>query len=161
MKNIKIVTPKIILFCFIKIFSLINYSLVRFLFFRALKRRIRAEELLKASSLPPSMAQRELTKAVKPICPRALREIEREIDNQILEQEKQELQQLKLSNRSPCGRDSQNSFITTSRPFKFHTEQRIKKRARSVSLTTPRLLFLCFQKFFCRLKNVTEPANMK
>lgn len=102
-----------------------------------MKRRIRAEEMLKASNLPPSMAQRARTKPEKPICPRALREIEKEIDSQI---DKQEIESNKIlcqrlchDHHTPDAEDSENSFITTSRPFQFRTERRIQKRARSVS----------------------------
>lgn len=52
-------------------------------FYRALQRRIRAEEMLKASSLPPSMAKREKTKSKFDICPRTLREMESEEEDVI------------------------------------------------------------------------------
>lgn len=38
-----------------------------YVYFRALNRRIRAEEMLKGASLPPSMAKREKSRDVSPI----------------------------------------------------------------------------------------------
>ncbi|CAH1956561.1 unnamed protein product [Acanthoscelides obtectus] len=39
-------------------------------FYRALQKRIRAEEMLRAASLPPSMAKREKSKPKMDVCPR-------------------------------------------------------------------------------------------
>lgn len=47
-------------------------------FYRALQKRIRAEEMLKAASLPPSMAKREKTKPKQKVCPRTLKDFEDE-----------------------------------------------------------------------------------
>lgn len=52
-------------------------------FYRALQKKIRAEEMLKASSLPPSMAKREKNQQKQSICPRTLKELETEDDEGI------------------------------------------------------------------------------
>lgn len=44
-------------------------------FRRALQKKVRAEEMLKASSLPPSMAKREKDKPKSCICPRSFRDL--------------------------------------------------------------------------------------
>ncbi|XP_017775181.1 PREDICTED: protein FAM161A [Nicrophorus vespilloides] len=44
-------------------------------FYRSLQKKIRAEEMLKASSLPPAMAKREKTKPKYQICPRSFRDL--------------------------------------------------------------------------------------
>ncbi|KAK4885131.1 hypothetical protein RN001_001402 [Aquatica leii] len=45
-------------------------------FYRALQRKIRAEEMLRRSSLPPSMAKREKIKPKPIICPRSFKNLE-------------------------------------------------------------------------------------
>lgn len=47
-------------------------------FYRALQKKIRAEEMLKASSLPPSMAKREKGKPKPDLCPRTYRDLDTE-----------------------------------------------------------------------------------
>ncbi|XP_018322448.1 protein FAM161A [Agrilus planipennis] len=44
-------------------------------FYRCLQKKIRAEEMLKASSLPPSMAKREKTRLKHEICPKTLKSV--------------------------------------------------------------------------------------
>lgn len=44
-------------------------------FHRSLQKKIRAEEMLKTASLPPSMAKREKTKSKYHICPKSFREM--------------------------------------------------------------------------------------
>lgn len=46
------------------------------MYFRALQKRIRAEEMLRASSLPPSMEKRERCKIQTAICANALTNVE-------------------------------------------------------------------------------------
>ncbi|XP_065167434.1 protein FAM161A isoform X2 [Atheta coriaria] len=44
-------------------------------YYRSLQKKIRAEEMLKTASLPPSMAKREKTKSKYHICPKSFREM--------------------------------------------------------------------------------------
>ncbi|XP_044264490.1 protein FAM161A isoform X2 [Tribolium madens] len=44
-------------------------------FYRALQKKIRAEEMLRAASLPPSMAKRERTSHKYDVCPRSYRDV--------------------------------------------------------------------------------------
>jgi hypothetical protein len=44
-------------------------------FCRALQKKIRAEEMLRAASLPPSMAKRERTCRKYDVCPRSYRDV--------------------------------------------------------------------------------------
>ncbi|RZC43209.1 UPF0564 domain containing protein [Asbolus verrucosus] len=44
-------------------------------FYRALQKKIRAEEMLRAASLPPSMAKREKTTQKYDVCPRSYRDV--------------------------------------------------------------------------------------
>lgn len=86
-------------------------------FYRALQKKIRAEEMLKASSLPPSMAKREKTKSKQKICPRTLKELESEDEKDVfkylsekkskkLEKEFEELQREFVSARKKVKRSS-------------------------------------------------------
>lgn len=52
-------------------------------FYRALQKKIRAEEMLKASSLPPSMAKREKIQPKQKICARSLKELENDGDEEV------------------------------------------------------------------------------
>ncbi|CAH1956560.1 unnamed protein product [Acanthoscelides obtectus] len=99
-------------------------------FYRALQKRIRAEEMLRAASLPPSMAKREKSKPKMDVCPRSYRDNEKEekslrkvgkIPNfkAYHDQLERELEELK------------NEFISTSpKPFKFKTSKRNDKRGK-------------------------------
>lgn len=81
------------------------------------------------------MARRAKTRQVKPICPRALREMQREIDEQLI---KQEIEANPDLAKIHCHEqyDSENSFITMAKPFNFHTDKLYKKRAISVSVSS-------------------------
>lgn len=97
--------------------------------------------MLKASSLPPSMAKREKTHKPYDICPRSYRYLETS-DNETIKkshskhvpdfESKHDQLNLELD-------DLKNDFIsTTPRPFKFQTAKRHeKKRCRSVLSVYP------------------------
>nr|CAH7728448.1 unnamed protein product [Callosobruchus chinensis] len=99
-------------------------------FYRALQKKIRAEEMLRAASLPPSMAKREKTKPRMDVCPRSYRDTPKEEKHSrkagrvpdfkaYHDQLEKELEELK------------NEFISTSpRPFKFKTTKRNDKRGK-------------------------------
>lgn len=79
--------------------------------------------MLKASNLPPSMAQRAKKQGIEPICPRALREIEKDIDDEIRRHETESI----------CRRlesESDGRFTPSCREFSFR--KRSQKRAASV-----------------------------
>ncbi|XP_066157549.1 protein FAM161A [Euwallacea fornicatus] len=97
-------------------------------FYRALQKKVRAEEMLKHASLPPSMAHREKTKPKIDVCPRSFRDLsisderplkkKRKIPNYKAFHDKyeRELEELK------------NEFISTSpRPFKLKSSRRDRK----------------------------------
>lgn len=67
-------------------------------FYRALQKKIRAEEMLKASSLPPSMAKRERSKPKQNLCPRTYRDLDTEDGLHVLK---------KISDRSKEERDDE------------------------------------------------------
>lgn len=101
-----------------KIFTVYHYS-------RAIQKKIRAEEMLKAASLPPSMAKRAKTMPKMDVCPRSFRDLNKEgrpskksknIPNYQTyhDQYEKQLEELK------------NEFISTSpRPFKLKTSKRV------------------------------------
>ncbi|XP_076268836.1 uncharacterized protein LOC143201585 isoform X1 [Rhynchophorus ferrugineus] len=95
-------------------------------FYRALQKKVRAEEMLKHASLPPSMAKREKSKPKADVCPRSYRDLELEstvhkskkIPNYQAyhDQYERELEELK------------KEFISTSpRPFKLKSGRRDRK----------------------------------
>ncbi|XP_030765273.1 protein FAM161A-like [Sitophilus oryzae] len=99
-------------------------------FYRALQKKVRAEEMLKHASLPPSMAKREKSKPKIDVCPRSYRDLELENNTTMRKTKKipnykayhdkyeRELEELK------------NEFITTSpRPFKLKTKSRKGKKS--------------------------------
>ncbi|KAJ8985952.1 hypothetical protein NQ317_010710 [Molorchus minor] len=102
-------------------------------FYRSLQKKIRAEEMLRAASLPPSMAKREKSKPKMDVCPRSFRDLDREgkavkksksIPNYRAYHERieKELEELK------------NEFISTSpRPFKLKTSKRCDRRIKKYS----------------------------
>ncbi|XP_023015946.2 uncharacterized protein [Leptinotarsa decemlineata] len=110
-------------------------------YYRALQKKIRAEEMLRASSLPPSMAKREKSSSKMEVCPRSFRDSPKE--GNILrklksvpnfkayhERFEKELEELKYE------------FISTSpRPFKLKTSRRRKRNysasSKSSSTKTP------------------------
>lgn len=135
---------------------------------RALKKKIRAEEMLKASSLPPSMAARQKIqkRSNNTICPRSYRSMDFDTENVSSKksasvpdyQIKHDQLHLELE-------DLKNDFITTTpRPFHFQTARRHEKmRSRSV------IFWICIKyttkigiySLFCsRRRNVTEPGNI-
>ncbi|KAJ8960310.1 hypothetical protein NQ318_004036 [Aromia moschata] len=99
-------------------------------FYRALQKKIRAEEMLRAASLPPSMAKREKSKPRMDVCPRSFRDMVKEekptkksksIPNYKAYHDRleRELEELK------------NEFISTSpRPFKLKTSKRSDRKGR-------------------------------
>ncbi|KAH1001261.1 hypothetical protein HUJ04_013496 [Dendroctonus ponderosae] len=99
-------------------------------FYRALQKKIRAEEMLKHASLPPSMAKREKSRPKIDVCPRSYRDLEtpdnstqstrktRKVPNFKAYHDKyeRELEELK------------NEFISTSpRPFKLKSTKKGRK----------------------------------
>ncbi|XP_018568486.2 protein FAM161A [Anoplophora glabripennis] len=105
-------------------------------FYRAIQKKIRAEEMLKAASLPPSMAKRAKTKPKMDVCPRSFRDLNKEekspkkpknIPNYKAyhDQFEKQLEELK------------NEFISTSpRPFKLKTSKRGKRHYRNSSASS-------------------------
>lgn len=88
---------------------------------RALQRKIRAEEMLKAASLPPSMAKREKHKTKPCVCPRSYRDFgiedPRNIQNHFLslDEEFEELRKEFLSPvRHPTKKKRGKRVIDTS-----------------------------------------------
>ncbi|CAG9860063.1 unnamed protein product [Phyllotreta striolata] len=109
--------------------------LTRGYFYRSLQKKVRAEELLKAASLPPSMAKREKTKPKFDTCPRSysvlrgdkpIRKSKSVPDYKIYHDKyEKELEDLK------------NDFISTSpRPFKLKTSKRGKRNLRLSSASS-------------------------
>ncbi|XP_023312519.1 protein FAM161B-like, partial [Anoplophora glabripennis] len=102
----------------------------------AIQKKIRAEEMLKAASLPPSMAKRAKTKPKMDVCPRSFRDLNKEekspkkpknIPNYKAyhDQFEKQLEELK------------NEFISTSpRPFKLKTSKRGKRHYRNSSASS-------------------------
>lgn len=135
---------------------------------RALKKKIRAEEMLKASSLPPSMAARQKIqkRSNNTICPRSYRSMDVDAENVSAKksarvpdyQAKHEQLDLELE-------DLKNDFITTTpRPFHFQTARRHEKmRSRSVMFILD-LNYLSNVHVFClccfRRRSVTELENI-
>ncbi|KAG5896171.1 hypothetical protein JTB14_016946 [Gonioctena quinquepunctata] len=105
-------------------------------YYRALQKKIRAEEMLRASSLPPSMAKRERSESKMDVCPRSFRYTSREeklprksktVPNFKAYHDKfeRELEELK------------NEFISTSpRPFKLKTSRRARRNHRNSSASS-------------------------
>ncbi|KAJ8925764.1 hypothetical protein NQ315_009612 [Exocentrus adspersus] len=105
-------------------------------FYRALQKKIRAEEMLKAASLPPSMAKRAKSKPKTEICPRSFRDLKRE--------EKPLKKSKSIPNYKACHEqyekqleELKQEFISTSpRPFKLKTSKRGKRNCRNSSASS-------------------------
>ncbi|CAG9837615.1 unnamed protein product [Diabrotica balteata] len=105
-------------------------------YYRALQKKIRAEELLKAASLPPSMAKRERSKPKLNVCPRSFSNLSTEekvikkskfVPNYRAYQDKFEKEL----------EDMKNEFISTSpRPFKLKTSKRARRHLRQSSASS-------------------------
>lgn len=102
-------------------------------FYRALQKRIRAEEMLKASSLPPSMAKREKTRSKLKICPRTLRELESE------EEDTNKVKKSKKKNRERLEKDFEELQIEFISGRK--RKDKVKVVSESTFLKLPRLGF--------------------
>ncbi|KAL1501659.1 hypothetical protein ABEB36_006951 [Hypothenemus hampei] len=93
-------------------------------FYRAIQKKVRAEEMLKQASLPPSMAKREMCKPKVDVCPRSFRELQ--IDEDIKKVSRRKTR--KIPNYKAYHdkyerelEELKNEFISTSpRPFKFN-----------------------------------------
>lgn len=95
------------------------------LIFRALQKKIRAEEMLRASSLPPSMARRETTKPKMDVCPRSYRDSFSD-DNSSKKPKKIPNFHAYHDRFEKNLEDLKNEFISTSpRPFKLRTSKRV------------------------------------
>lgn len=96
------------------------------LIFRALQKKVRAEELLKAASLPPSMAKREKSKPKMDVCPRSFRDSSTE--NNTPQKVKKVPNYKAYHDRIEKElEDLKNDFITTSpRPFRLKTSKRVR-----------------------------------
>lgn len=99
-------------------------------FYRTLQRKIRAEEMLRAASLPPSMAKRERSRRNFNICPRSFRNFSFN-DKRTPSSRSKRLPNYKIFHErlEKELEDLKNDFITTSpRPFKFKTSLRGQKK---------------------------------
>lgn len=94
-------------------------------FFRALQKKIRAEEMLRASRLPPSMAKRETTNPRLNVCPRSYRDslTENNVSKKLNKIPNYKAYHDRLEKELE---DLKNDFISTSpRPFKLKTSKRV------------------------------------
>lgn len=79
-------------------------------FYRALQRKIRAEEMLKAASLPPSMEKRQKRKPKDEVCPRLMAELKEER----LEKEFEELRKEFLNEKKKKKKKQKRSYSASS-----------------------------------------------
>ncbi|KAB0804652.1 hypothetical protein PPYR_01622 [Photinus pyralis] len=96
-------------------------------FYRALQRKIRAEEMLQRASLPPSMARREKLKPKPIICLRSFKHLESDVSSP----KSSEVPNYKASHERLEKEldDLKNDFITTSPvAFNFKTSKRHAER---------------------------------
>ncbi|CAH1116587.1 unnamed protein product [Phaedon cochleariae] len=114
-------------------------------YYRALQKKIRAEEMLRAASLPPSMAKREKTKPKVDVCPRSYRDC--------LKEERASKKSRSISNFKTYHdkiekelEELKNEFISSPRPFKLKSSKRVRRHQRhssasskssSTKITTP------------------------
>ncbi|CAH0551221.1 unnamed protein product [Brassicogethes aeneus] len=102
-------------------------------FYRALQKKIRAEEMLKAASLPPSMSKREKRRSKMDVCPRSYRDLENQSKGTTKTKKKAKPSNFKLSHDQfeKQLEELKNDFISTSpRPFKLSTSKRADKKGR-------------------------------
>lgn len=105
-------------------------------FYRTLQKKIRAEEMLKNASLPPSMAKREKNKTIYDVCPRSFRNLDVE---ELIGFEKKKRRPLPDYKKIQEDFEKQleelkSEFISTSpRPFKFKKRKNKYAKASSSS----------------------------
>lgn len=100
---------------------------------RALQRKIRAEEMLKAASLPPSMRTRERSNPKLEFCPKAI------CSGDSVKSQSRGIPNYKASHQrlEKELKDLKNEFISTSpRPFSLKTSKRNERRVSILAQTS-------------------------